>query len=240
MIRQPELVVLRALRDWRKFIAAVVVTALVAVTLGARDGGILRFILLYGIPFVSFATISALFEYSQRASVWLMLAQHPGTDVGRLWTILRVAALVYLCAILIIVGGVLGGAALNEQFSQQELATFALTAALWTLVVGCAVMLTSTAARKGTASLAIGWLAMPFLLVLLQNALGFSDQVVLGLEFLAPPFNAVFSAYQMMSGDLPERTIPYTAQLISFPVLCVVATHYRLKMLAKPDQSRIE
>lgn len=240
MIRQPELVVLRALRDWRIFTTAVALTALVAVTLGARDGNVIRIILFYGIPLACFATICALFEYSQRASVWLMLAQLPGTDVGRMWATLAAAAFVYLCATAVIVCGILGGVALNESFTTHDVVGFAVTAALWALVVGCTAVLTSTAARKGTVALAIGWLATPFVITILQQALGFSDQVTIGLEFLAPPFNAVFSARQMMSGDLPERTIPYTAQLISFPILCIVATHYRLKVLGKPDQSRIE
>lgn len=233
-------VVMRAAQDPRGLVMTVVIAALAAAGLGSGGQSIIGFVGYYGPPLVAIFVIGRLFEYSQRSSVWVILAQRPELDVRRSWTILGVGAAVYLALSAILMAGAVVGILRNTDLPPTALRSHLITMPLWIGVAGCVVMVASATARAGTAAVAIGWLLMPFLLVFLKQGLGFSDHVEHALQFLAPPLDAVFLAPALLRGEIPGQAALRAAQLVSFPLLCFSLLRWRLRVLARPDQRRIE
>lgn len=169
-----------------------------------------------------------------------MLAQRPESDVRRSWTILRVGAAVYVALSLILMAGAMVGILRSTELPPTAFRSHLVAMPLWIAIAGCAVSVASTAARAGTAGVAIGWLMSPFLIAFLKAGVGFSHGVENALQFLAPPFDAVILLPAVLRGEIPEQAALRIAQLVSFPLLCFVLLRWRLRVLARPDQMRVE
>lgn len=151
-----------------------------------------------------------------------MLAQRPESDVRRSWTILRVAAAVYLALSAILMAGAMVGILRSTDLPPTAFRSHLITMPLWIVIAGCAVSVASMAARAGTAGVAIGWLMAPFLIAFLKAGVGISHGVENALQFLAPPFDAVILLPAVLRGEIPEQAALRIAQLVSFPLLCFV------------------
>ncbi len=234
------LVLFRAAQDWRPLVGTVLLAAIAAATLGSAGESIIGFVGYYGPPLVAISVIGRTFEYSQRSSVWVMLAQRPESDVRRSWTILRVAAAVYLALSAILMAGAMVGILRSTDLPPTAFRSHLITMPVWIVIAGCAVSVASTAARAGTAGVAIGWLMAPFLIAFLKAGVGISHGVENALQFLAPPFDAVILLPAVLRGEIPEQAALRIAQIVSFPLLCFVLLRWRLRVLARPDQMRVE
>ncbi|MBP7549071.1 MAG: hypothetical protein KA761_02225 [Gemmatimonadaceae bacterium] len=232
--------VFRAARDWRVLGATVVLAALAAAVLASGGESVIGFVGYYGPPMVAISVMGRTFEYSQRSSVWMMLAQRPGSDVRRAWSILGVGAAVSLALSAILLVGAMVGILRSPDLPPTAFRSHLLSMPLWSVIVACAVAVTCTAARAGTAGIAVGWLIAPLLVAFLKSALGFSDQMENALQFLAPPFDAVLRFPAVLRGELPEEAALRSAQLVSFPFLCFLLLRWRLRVLGRPDQARVE
>lgn len=240
MNRSALFVLLRAARDWRPFWVAIAVSAAAGLLLGRTNVTVSTFLGYYGPPALAITLIGGLVEYSQRGSVWMLVAQRPGMESRRLWSIVAFAAALYLAASATLMLGVLGGIALNADAPQELTRSSVVVFPLWVVMVGFAVAFTSTLSRTRTAALSVGWIISPLVLELIQGSLGFSLSIQHAIEFLLPPFNAVFQFGAVLRGDRAEHALRYTLQLISFPILCLAVLHWRINSLAKPDRIRIE
>ncbi len=240
MTAREVLLVCRAARDWRVLGGTVVLAAIAAAVLASGGESVIGFVGYYGPPMVAISVMGRTFEYSQRSSVWVMLAQRPGSDVRRAWSILGVGAAVSLALSAILLVGALVGILRSPDLPATAFRSHLIAMPLWTVVVACAVAVASTAARTGTAGVAIGWLITPFLIAFLKSAFGFSDQVESALQFLAPPFDAVLHFPAVLRGEMPEQAALRTAQLASFPVLCLFLLRWRIGVRARPDRDRVE
>lgn len=234
------LTVFRAARDWRSFAVIVLATVIGAVVLGAKNSGFINAVAFYGPPLVAVAALSTPFEYSQRASVWLLIAQRPGTALRMMWQLLGTGLLVHAAASAVIIAGLVGGLAQNPEYARSVLGPNALMFVLWAFVAGCAVSVTSTLARAGSAAIAVAWFISPFVIAMLDNAIGFAAWLRTALDFLAPPFEAVFTFPHVLAGKLPDVATQHTLQLVWFPIYCFAILKWRLAVLAKPDQTRLE
>lgn len=240
MTAREVLVLFRATQDWRALVGTVLLAALAAAALGSGGESIIGFVGYYGPPLVAISVMGRTFEYSQRSSVWVMLAQRPESDVRRSWTILGVGAAVYVALSLILIAGAMVGILRSTDLPPNAFQSHLIAMPLWIAIAGCAVSVASTAARSGTAGIAIGWLVLPFLIALLKAGVGFSDGVQVALQFLAPPFDAVFLFPAVLRGEIPDQAALRTAQLVSFPLLCFLLLRWRLRVLARPDQQRVD
>lgn len=240
MTAREVLVLFRATQDWRALVGTVLLAALAAAVLSSGGESIIGFVGYYGPPLVAISVIGRSFEYSQRSSVWVMLAQRPESDVRRSWTILGVGAAVYVALSVILMAGAMVGILRSTDLPPAAFRSHLIAMPMWIAIVGCAVSVASTAARAGTAGIAIGWLMLPFLIAFLKAGFGFSDGVEAAMQFLAPPFDAVLLFPAVLRGGIPEQAVLRTAQLVSFPVLCFVLLRWRLRVLARPDQTRVE
>lgn len=240
MTAREAFVLWRAAQDWRALVATVVIAALAAAVFGSSSESLLGFVGYYGPPLVGISAIGRRFEYSQRSSVWVMLAQRPETDVRRSWSVLGVGVAMYLALSAILMVGAMVGILRSTDLPPTAFRSHLISMSLWIGIAGCAVSAASTAVRAGTAGVAIGWLLAPFLIVILKEGLGFSDHAELALQFLTPPFDAVFLAPSMLRGEIPEQATIRAAQLVSFPILCLLLIRWRLRAIARPDQRRTE
>lgn len=240
MNRAAAVTLLRASRDWRPYGVAVAVASLAAVLLGRNNIGFSSFVGYYGPLALAIAVIGGLFEYSQRASVWLLVAQRRGAETTRLWSILAFAAALYLAATSLLLTGVLAGIALNADAPAPTLRATIVVLPLWTVMIGFAVAVTSTMVRTRSGALALCWIVSPLLLEMAQTSLGFSATFRHAIEFLLPPFDAVFQFGAVLRGDRPEQALRFTAQLVFFPVMCLLLLRWRIAILATPDRVRIE
>ncbi len=240
MTAKEVLVLFRATQDWRALVGTVLLAALAAAALGSGGESIIGFVGYYGPPLVAISVMGRTFEFAQRSSVWVMLAQRPESDVRRSWTILGVGAAVYVALSLILIAGAMVGILRSTDLPPNAFRSHLIAMPLWIAIVGCTVSVASTAARSGTAGIAIGWLVLPFLIALIKAGVGFSDGVQVALQFLAPPFDAVFLFPAVLRGEIPDQAALRTAQLVSFPLLCFILLRWRLRVLARPDQQRID
>ncbi len=240
MTAREVLVVFRAARDWRGVVSTVLLAALAAAALGSGGESIIGFVGYYGPPVVAIAVIGRTLEYSQRSSAWVMLAQRPESDVRRSWSILGVGAVVYLALSAILMSGAMVGILRSTDLPSTALRSHLISMPLWIVIAGCTVAVASTGARTGTAGLAVGWFLAPFLIAFLKSSLGFSDRLEGALQFLTPPFDAVLLMPRVLRGELPGQAALRVAQLVSFPLLCLVLLRWRLGVLARPDRERTE
>ncbi len=240
MTAREVLVVFRATQDWRALVGTVLLAAIAAAVLGNGGESLIGFVGYYGPPLVAISVIGRSFEYSQRSSVWVMLAQRPESDVRRSWTIIGVGAAVYVALSVILMAGAMVGIHRSTDLPPTAFRLHLIAIPMWIAIAGCAVSVASTAARAGTAGIAIGWLMAPFLIAILKAGFGFSDGVESALQFFVPPFDAVLLFPAVLRGEIPEQAALRTAQLVSFPVLCFVLLRWRLRVLARPDQTRVE
>ncbi|MFN0098845.1 MAG: hypothetical protein ACKVS7_09240 [Gemmatimonadaceae bacterium] len=240
MTAKEVLVLFRAAQDWRAVVATVVLAALGAATLGRGSESIIGFVGYYGPPLVAISVMGRTFEYSQRSSVWVMLAQRPESDVRRSWSVLGAGAAVYLALGTLLVAGAMIGILRSNELAPTALRSHLISMPLWLVIAGCAVATASTTARAGTAGLAIGWLLTPFLIAMLKAGLGFSEQVSNALQFLAPPFDAVLLLPAVLRGELAEQAALRISQVVSFPLLCFAVMRWRISVRARPDQNRVE
>lgn len=240
MNRVALLTMLRASRDWRPFVVVLVAVASVALWVGRSGSGLWSAIGFYGPVALAVSTIGGIFAYSQRGAVWLMLAQRSGTETRRLWTILGFAFGLYIASNAMLLAGAVGGLALNPTVPREVLLGHVVSLVLWALVVGCAVAVTSSVARNGTTALSVSWVFAPMAIGLLAESVGMPASVRHGVEFLMPPFNAVFGAGAVIRGESAELSPTYFAQLLTFPLLCLVLLYWRVRVLARPDQIRSE
>ncbi len=240
MNRRAVLTMLRASRDWRPYAIAFALACVAGLVLGRNSTGFANVASFYGAPALAIGLIGGLLEFYQRGSVWQLVAQRPGAEANRLWSLLGSALLLYATASVLLLGCVSGGLAMNERVSPENLRAHLIHAALWTVMVGCAVALTSTLARKGTAALTVGWLFAPILLAMLHDSLGFSQAIRHAVAFALPPIDAVFGFAAVLRGEQPQDRIRFIAHLLSFPLLCLLLLHWRITILAKPDRVRSE
>jgi hypothetical protein len=238
--RVAALTLFRASRDWRPYFIAVAVAAVAGVLLGRNNIEFSSFVGYYGPVALAIAIIGGVFEYSQRGSVWLMLAQRPGGEQRRLWTILGFAAAAYLAANAVMLSGVVAGIAINPDESASRARGALLVLPLWAVMIAFATAAASTITRGRSAAISILWILSPFIIGMVQTSLGFSDSIRRALEFLLPPFEAVFQLPAVLRGDRPDQAVLFSAQLVSFPILCLLILRWRIAILAKPDRIRSE
>lgn len=234
------LTLFRASRDWRPYLVAVALATVAGVLLGRTNAGFSSFVGYYGPLALAIALIGGLFEYSQRGSVWLVLAQRPGSETKRLWSILGYAAVAYLAASAVLLAGVLTGVALNSEAGELTLSAMLVVLPLWTVMIGFAVAATSTLVHQRSGALALCWIISPLLLGMTQTSLGFSDSIRHAIEFVLPPFDAVFQFAAVLRGDRSDDALRFTAHLIVFPLLCLLILRWRISVLARPDRVRSE
>lgn len=234
------LTVVRAARDWRPLVVGLAAMAILAFVLGKSQVGFVKFVLFYGPPLLAVTILGGLVEYSQRASVWLLLAQRPGRMTGATWSLLGAGLGAYVLAIGLTAGAGLLGASLNAEVTRSEWWALVVTAIAWVVVVGSAVAVTSTLARTGTAAVSLLWLVSPVLLAFVQDAVGFGDVVRYLIAFLLPPFDAVFELPKLIRGEVPEHALRYAAQLLTFPLLCAAVLGWRIRVLSRPERPRAD
>lgn len=228
----------RAARDWRGFGASWLAVPLVAVILGPGSDGTLNVIALYGPPVLAISLMGGLWEFAQRASVWTMLAQRPGTERARWWSLHRFCLATYGGVSAVMLAGLAAGYARNPEVASPALTMLSVT--LWTAVVGAAVAFTSTIRPTRTAALSLVWLVSPFVLAVLRQAFEMPSAVNDALGFLVPPFDAAWDYARVVRGELPERAVTYSAQLLAFPVLCLLLVRWRIAVLSRPDRARAD
>ena len=234
------LLVLRASRDWRMCAGAWLVASLGALFVGRLNPNVPAAVAAYGLPVLAISVMGGSWEFAQRASVWTMLVQRPGAEPARLWSLLRCCLLLYVVAGGIMLAAAIGGLALAPDGGRARLLAFAIDSALWLVVVGAAVAFTSTLRPARTAALSILWLVLPFIIALLREPLALPPAVRNALGFLMPPFDAVWEYSRVVAGELPGEAALYTAQVVAFPVLCLVLVGWRIRVLAQPDRPRPE
>jgi hypothetical protein len=234
------LTLMRAARDWRPLVGGLVAVAALALTLGRSQLGFVKFVAFYGPPLIAVSILGGLVEYSQRASVWLLLAQRPGSMVRTTWSLLGAGLGAYAAAVVVAAGAGLLGAMLNPAVTGAEWWGLLVTTVAWTAVVGSAVAVTSTMARAGTAAVSVMWLVSPVLLAFVKSAAGFSDGVGQAIGFLLPPFDAVFELPKLLRGEIAGEAPRYVAQLVTFPLLCAALLGWRLRLLSRPERPRVD
>lgn len=232
------LIVVRATRGWRSVVGGVLAAALMSAWLGRSNAEFLVQVAYFGFPLIAIKCIADVFQYSQRASVWSMLAQRTETDARMMWSLLGAGFLVYLCVSTVLLLALVIGGVSNPELTSGG--TRLLLAALWMIIVGISVATTSTLSRGGTAGFAILWLVMPFVNAFVQDAAGYSNGVRDAVNFLFPPIDSLVLLPKVLDGVAPAEGTRVIAQLIFFPLLCFAITHWRLKALANPDLPRIE
>jgi len=240
MNRKAVFTLLRACRDWRPLIASLAIAATIGLVLGRNSTSAIGFVAYYGPPLIAISVIGGLFEYAQRGSVWLLVAQRPGSEAARLWSLLGFAGLLYLCASAIVLAGALSGVALNDEYTPIAQRAAFVVFPLWAVMIGFAVATTTTLVRTRSAGVSLAWVMSPFIVALAQGSLGFSDTLLHALEFLMPPQQAVFQFGAVLRGDRPEQALRFSAQLVSFPILCLAVIRWRISVLSKPDRIRVE
>ncbi len=240
MIVREWFLVLRASRDWRMFAGALVGALLATLLLGPKNGAVIGFVTFYGPPILAISLMAGLWEFAQRASVWALLAQRPGAERGRWWSLMRFCLLLYAAAGALLLAATVAAMALRPGVERTTVLATAVESTLWLAMVGAAVAATSTLRPTRSAALSLLWLVMPFIVTIASDALSLPTVFRDVLGFLAPPFDAVWDYSRVLAGELPGQAALYTAQVVAFPVLCLVLVGWRIRVLAQPDRPRVE
>lgn len=234
------LLVLRASRDWRPFVGALVAVMLATLVLGTKHGAVIGFATFYGPPIIAISLMGGLWEFAQRASVWELLVQRPGGERRRWWSLMRVGVLLYVAAAALVLLASIAAVSLRPGADRAQVLATAIESGLWLVIVGAAVAAASTLRPTRSASLSLLWLVMPFVVTIVSTALSFPSALRDALGFFVPPFDAVWDYSRVLRGELPDRALLYTAQIVAFPLLCAVIAGWRIARLSRADQLRVD
>ncbi len=234
--RAPWLVVVRG-RSWRGIVATVGAVAIATVVISRTQDGFAKVVIFYGPPLLALTVFGGLFQRIARGAVWTMLLQRPVAATAELLRITALCAVIYLLAAGIVLGSTFVGLANGDLLSPAGTHALLVASVLWMIVVLCAVIAVSTFATQGAAGIAIAWLMAPVILVLLAQSIELGDIVRHTLEFLLPPLDAVFGYSEVLRGKRPEDAMRYTAQLITFPLLCAGIVWRSFHVLARSEHT---
>lgn len=234
--RAPWLVVVRG-RSWRGIVATVGAVAIAAVVISRTQVGFAKVVMFYGPPLLALTIFGGIFQHVARGAVWTTLLQRPVAATAELLRITALCAAIYLLAAGILLGSAFVGLASGSLLSSTGMPDLVVASGLWMIVVLCAVIAVSTFATQGAAGIAIAWLMAPVILTLIAPSIELGDIARHNLEFLLPPFDAVFGYSDVLRGKRPEVAVRYTAHLITFPLLCAGIVWRSFHVLARAEHT---
>lgn len=227
--------VLACSRAWRVTAVTVLAVAVGGAVMIRQNENVANVLAFYGPPLLAVTVFGGLSEHLARLAVWTGLFQRPVDTVPELVRVLTLRAGVYILGVALLLGGVVIGLMPGDAVPPGTLRYTILTAALWSVMVLFATSAVSTLAGQGVAGVVIAWLLSPFLLTMLMRAVEAPELVRLTVEFLLPPINAVFGFHEVLRGERPDDALRFTAQLVTFPLLCTAIVGWRLRAWARAD-----
>lgn len=222
-------------RAWRPFAGTIVIVAVGGALATQQNTSAANVLAFYGPPLLAITVFAGLREHLSRLAVWTGLFQRPVVEVHELVRVFSLRAAVYVLGAAILLAGALCGLVLSEAVPPGTLGYTTLTALLWAVVVLFATATVSTLAAQGMAAAVLAWLVAPVVVAMLAQAVDGAAFVQHAIEFILPPFDAVFGYDEVLRGERPEDAVRYTAQLLTFPLFCTTIIWWRLRAWARAD-----
>lgn len=222
-------------RAWRPFAVTVLIVAVGGAFATRQNTSAANVLAFYGPPLLAITVFAGLREHLSRLAVWTGLFQRPVVEAHELIRVLSLRAAVYVLGAAILLAGALSGLVMSAAVPPGTLGYTLLTALLWAVVVLFATATVSTLAAQGMAAAVIAWLVAPVVVALLAQAVDGSALVQHAIEFVLPPFDAVFGYDEVLRGERPEDAVRYTAQLLTFPLFCITIIWWRFRAWARAD-----
>lgn len=222
-------------RAWRATAIAIVAVTVGGAFFAQQNETTVDVLAFYGPPLLAVTVFAGVREHLTRVAVWTGLFQRPVNEMHELMRILILRAALYLAGAALLLGGVMAGLLAGDAVPSGTLGYTLLTAVLWSVVVLFAMAAVGMLAMQGAAAMMIAWLISPLILAMLVQTLGIPDALRHAIEFLLPPVDAVFGYDEVLRGLTPDVAVRYTAQLVTFPLLCVAIVCWRLRAWARAD-----
>lgn len=222
-------------RAWRPFALTILIVAVGGAFATRQNVSAANVLAFYGPPLLAITVFAGLRDHLSRVAVWTGLFQRPVVEVHELMRVFSLRAAIYMLGAAILLAGALSGLMISEAVPPGTLGYTMLTALLWTVVVLFATAAVSTLVAQGMAAAVIAWLIAPVVVAMLAHAMDGSALLQHAVEFVLPPFDAVFGYEAVLRGERPADAVRYTAQLLTFPLLCTAIIGWRFRVWARAD-----